>query len=137
MNALPGDVDAGKGENALGPAEPFGVVPPQVVGAMAFVVAVTITVVIAVAEPQLLLTVYEIAVAPPAMPRTPPLVFTLATDVEKLLQVPEPVALLRVTVLPTATVVVPEIAATVGEPITATEAVDAFTPPQLLAAVKV
>ena len=55
----------------------------------------------------------------------------------KLLQVPEVVASLSVTVPPMATDVVPVMAATVGEPITATADVATLALPQLLVAVKV
>lgn len=64
---------------------------------------------------------------------TPPEVM-VATDVVPLVQVPPAVALESVMLLPTFTEELPDIAATVGIAITATEVVVAVVVPQLLVA---
>ncbi len=73
---------------------------------------------------------------PAATPVTTPVVlFTVAMAVFELLQLPPVVASVRVVVLPTQTLVVPPIAATVGNAFTVTEVVDVFVQPLAFAAV--
>ena len=71
---------------------------------------------------------------PALTPVTIPPEVIVATDVVPLVQVPPAVALVRVMLPPIATDVLPEIAATVGTVITATDVVVAVVVPQLLVA---
>ena len=82
----------------------------------------TVTVVDALSlHPLALMTKYLITLVPAATPvTTPVLLFTVATDVVVLLQLPPIIVLLNVVVLPIQTLAVPVFAATVGFAFTTT-----------------
>ena len=92
-------------------------------------VALTVTTLVALVEPQLFVTVYEINALPAATPVTTPVLLTVAIEVLPLLQVPSVVTSLSVVVLPMFTDAVPVIAATTGTLFTVTDAVVAVKVP--------
>ena len=95
-------------------------------------IAFTVTIVVVIAVPQLVFTVYEISAVPAVIPVTTPEEDpTVATEVTPLVQVPPVVELLKVVVPLVHKLIVPVIEPTPGDAFTVTNLV-ANVVPQLL-----
>ena len=109
------------------PAQTTGV--PVIVPA--FGSGLTVTICVAAAVPQLLVTVYDIVVLPDAIPVTLPDASTVPTEDVTLLQAPPAAASVRAVIDPAQTTGVPVIVPATGSALTVTTAV-VLALPQLL-----